>query len=84
MIAELMTPLIASSPLLKMFYSSLIAGVGVAIVFSLAILGAIRSSDMRRAGRSAAAGAYAALAASGLVLLAAVVVYGLILVGHKS
>jgi Na+/H+-dicarboxylate symporter len=79
-----MSPLIAASPLLKMFYSSLIAGISVAIVFSLAILGAIRSTDMRRAGRSGAAGAYAALAALGLVLSAAVVVYGLILVAHKS
>ena len=79
-----MTPLIAVSPLLKMFYSAFAAGVGVAIVFSVAIFGAVRAADMRRCGRVTMATAYAALAACGLALSAAVVIYGLILVGHKS
>lgn len=70
--------------LAKMFYSSLAAGVGVAIVFSIAIFGATRSSDMRRSGRSGAATAYAALGVVGLILAAGIVVYGLILVAHKS
>ena len=76
--------LLAASPLLKMFYSALAAGVGVAIVFSLAILGAVRASDMRRSGRGTAATAYAVLAAVGLVISAGIVAYGLILVGHKG
>ncbi len=76
--------LLAASALLKMIYSSLSVGVGVAVVFSMAIFGAVRSSDMRRSGRGTAASAYAALSACGLVISAAVVVYGLILVGHKS
>jgi hypothetical protein len=79
-----MTPVIAASPLLKMFYSALVAGVGVAVVFSLAIFGAIRTSEERRTGRTTAATAYAVVAVCGLLLSAAVVVYGLILVGHKS
>ena len=70
--------------LLKMVYASLAAGVGVAVVFSIAILGATRSSDMRRSGRGGAATAYAALAAVGVVVTAAIAVYGLILVAHKS
>jgi hypothetical protein len=70
--------------LAKMLYSSLIAGIGVALIFSIVILGAVRSSDMRRSGRGSAAAAYAALASVGLVLAIAVVVYGLILVAHKS
>jgi hypothetical protein len=76
--------LLAASPLLRMFYSSLVAGVAISVVFSLAILGAVRSSDMRRSGRSTAATAYAVLAACGLVISAGLVVYGLILVAHKS
>jgi hypothetical protein len=76
--------LLGASPLFKVFYSSLAAGVGVSVVFSVAIFGAVRSSDMRRSGRTTAATAYAALAACGLVISAAIVVYGLILVGHKS
>jgi hypothetical protein len=75
---------IDTDALLKMIYASLAAGVGVAVVFSLALLGAIRSSDMRRARRAGSAAAYAALAAVGVLVCCAVVVYGLLLVAHKS
>ena len=74
----------AGNALLKMFYSSLVAGVGVAVIFSIAILGITRSSDMRRARRRVAETAYAALAAVGLLLSTGMVVYGLLLVAHKS
>jgi hypothetical protein len=77
-----MSLVLATSPLLRMFYSALAAGVGVAFVFSVAIFGAVRSSDMRRGGRSRAAAAYAALAGCGFAASAAVVIYGLILVGQ--
>lgn len=70
--------------LIKMAYTSALAGVGVAVVFSIAILGATRSSDMRRENRAAAAAAYTALAAAGLLIAGAVVIYGLILVAHKT
>lgn len=71
------------SALLKMFYSSMLAGIGSATVFAVALFGATRASDMRRANRSGAATAYAALAAVGFIVVGAVVVYGLILVAHK-
>jgi hypothetical protein len=74
---------IDTSALLKMLYASLLAGVGIAVVFSLAIFGATRSGDMRRANRAGAATAYAVLAGVGFVLAGAIVVYGLILVGRK-
>lgn len=70
--------------LLKMLYASLAAGIGVAVIFSVVILGTVRSSDMRRSDRAGAATAYAVLAAVGLVLATGVVVYGLILVAHKG
>ncbi len=70
--------------LVRMLYSSLVAGVGVAVVFSIAILGVTRSSEMRRLHRSGPATAYAALAATGLLIAAATVIYGLILVTHKT
>ncbi len=76
--------LLAGAPVLKLFYSSLAAVVIIALVFSLAVLGAVRSADMRRAGRAQVAGLFAALAAAGLVVSAGVVVYGLILVAHKG
>jgi hypothetical protein len=74
---------INSSALLKMLYSSVLAGVSVAVIFSVAVLGATRSSDMRRANRNGVATAYAALAAVALALTAAIVIYGLTLVAHK-
>ncbi len=70
--------------LLKMLYSSVVAGVGVAVVFSVAILGMTRSSEMRREHRTAATAAYSVLAAAGLLISAGIVIYGLILVAHKT
>jgi hypothetical protein len=75
---------IDSGALLKMVYSSLIASIGITIIFATAILGAIRAGELRRANRSAAATAYAVLAALGITLAVAIVVYGLVLVAHKS
>jgi hypothetical protein len=70
--------------LLKVFYTSLVAGVGACFVFSIAVYGVIRSSDMRREQRLPAAASYALLGAVGLILAAAIVVYGLILLTRKS
>lgn len=70
--------------LLKMAYSSVLAGVGVAVVFSVAILGVARSGEMRREHRTGPAAAYTMLAAAGLLLAAGMVIYGLMLVAHKS
>ena len=69
--------------ILKMVYSSLAASIAVAIVFATAILGAVRSVDMRRAQRGTAAAAYAALATIGVLFATAIVVYGLVLIAHK-
>jgi uncharacterized membrane protein len=76
--------LVDGGALVKMVVASLVAGVSVSVVFSLAILGATRSSDMRRAHRPQAAGAYVALAVVATLLTAAIIVYGLVLVAHKS
>lgn len=78
------TALVETDALLKMVYASLVAGIGIAVVFSVALLGAIRSSDMRRTQRTGAAAAYAALAAVGLLVCCAAVVYGLTLVARKT
>ena len=75
---------IDTSALLKMLYSSLLASIFVAVVFSTALLGAIRASDMRRAGRAVAATAYTVLAALGLLLASGAIVYGLVLIARKS
>lgn len=75
---------IDTTALLKMLYSSVLAGVGVTFVFSLTVLGAIRASDMRRANRTGPAAAYGALAIAGLLLTTGIIVFGLILLTRKG
>jgi hypothetical protein len=75
---------IASNALLKVLYSSLAAGIGISLVFSIAILALVRSSEMRRDHRTNAAVGYGALAACALSVSGAIVVYGVFLVAHKS
>jgi hypothetical protein len=74
----------ATAPLLRMVYSSLIAGVSIALVFSIAVFGVIRSSDMRRSNRAGASARFAALGLLALLASAAIAIVGLILVIHKS
>jgi uncharacterized membrane protein YhaH (DUF805 family) len=69
--------------LLKMLYSSVLAGLSVSIVISLAIYGLTRSSDMRRLHRGGAATAYAVLALVAVALTTALVIYALLLVARK-
>ena len=75
---------VAVAALVKMLYASALAGISVAVVFSLAVLGVTRSNEMRRAHRARAATAYAALALIGLAIAAGIVVYGLVLITRKS
>ena len=75
---------IDTGALVKMLYSSLLAGIGVSVIFSVAVLGATRSADMRRLKRGSAAVAYATLAILGLLITTGVVVYGLILLTRKG
>jgi hypothetical protein len=76
--------ILATAPLLKMVYSSLIAGISVAVVFSLAVFGVIRSSDERRANRAGASARYATLGLLALLATAAIAIIGLIVVIHKG
>ena len=62
---------------------SLLAGVGVTLAFSLAIVGATRMVEMRRDGRGVEAGAYAALMIIGLAASGAAVVFGIIVMTTK-
>lgn len=64
-------------------WSAALAGIGVCIVFSLAIVGAARSSEAHKANRMAAGLAYAALALAGVAGTLAAVVYGVVLLTTK-
>ena len=70
--------------LLRVFYTAFVAGVGASLVFSLAVYGIVRSTELRREQRAAAAAGYGLLGAIGLTLTAALIVYGLILLARKS
>jgi ABC-type sulfate transport system permease subunit len=57
--------------------ASLVGGIGVTVVFSLAIYGSTRFTEMQREHRPLEAAGYAALAVAGLLVTAAVVGFGL-------
>jgi hypothetical protein len=63
---------------------SLVAGVGVTVVFALAVYGATRSTDMRQAGRNAIAMVYGFIAVLGGAATLGAVAYGIYLVQHKG
>jgi len=69
--------------LLKTVVAAFIAGVGVTLIFSLAILGAARFADLSRDGRRVAAASFGALAIVALAAAAAVVTIGIIVMTRK-
>jgi hypothetical protein len=73
-----------AADLLRVVWTSVVASVVVSILFSGAIVGLIRASELRRASRGGAAAGYTAVALLGLALCVAAVVYGVILVSQKS
>jgi hypothetical protein len=60
----------------QLIWVSLVAGVGISALFSLAIVGSARAADARRSGQGGAAAGWAALAALALLLFAAGVALG--------
>jgi uncharacterized membrane protein YjfL (UPF0719 family) len=59
----LATAIVDTHALLELVYVSLIAGVGICIVYAIAVVGITRSQESKRAHHRVAAGLYAALAA---------------------
>lgn len=78
-----MAVIVQTKELLQTIAASLIAGVGVTLVFSVAIWGSARFADLSRNERPLAAGAAAALAALAALLTLASVVYGIVVMSHK-
>ena len=71
------------SALLKTVVGAFISGVGVTLVFSVAILGAARFAESSRDGRPAVATVFGALAIVALAAVAAAVVIGIIVMAAK-
>lgn len=82
-----MTPLLASlvegEELAQSVVASVVAGVGVTVVFSVAIWGAVRFVDLSRDQRPLAAAAAALLAAVALTATIGAVVVGILVMTHK-
>ncbi len=78
-----MAVVVETKELLQTVIASVVAGVGITVVFSVAIWGVARFADLSRSERPIAAGAAATLAAlAGLVTLAAVA-FGILIMSSK-
>jgi hypothetical protein len=64
-------------------WTAAVAGVGVTIVFSIAVLGATRAADLRRDDRDAQAVLFAGLGLLGFAATIAAVVYAITLITTK-
>lgn len=68
---------VAVGDLLQVVLASLVAGLGVTVIFALAIVGATRARDAHRNGQAAATLAWAGLSVAALTGVAAAVLAGL-------
>jgi hypothetical protein len=75
--------IVETKELLETVAASLIAGVGMTFVFSIAIWGVARFAEHSRSERPLAAGASAAVAALALAATLAGVVFGIVVMTHK-
>jgi hypothetical protein len=69
--------------LLKTVVGAFVSGVGVVLIFSVAILGAARFAEMNRDGRLAAASLFGALTVVALAAVGAAVAIGIIVMTAK-
>lgn len=81
-----MTPLgavVDGRALLQVVWVSAAAGVGLSLIFSLAIAGAARAGQQRRAGNAGAAALWSAIAAACGALCAVAVVLAVVIMLRK-
>jgi hypothetical protein len=79
----MLATVVDTNALLKTVVAAFVAGVGVTLIFSLAILGAARFVDLNHDGRQVAAVAFGALTVVALVAAAALVAIGIIVMTRK-
>lgn len=61
-------------------WSATLAGVGVSVIFALTVLGATRSADHQRDGRTSLATAYGLLGLVGVAATLGAIAWGIILI----
>lgn len=71
--------MVETKELMQTVIASLIAGIGMTVVFSIAIWGVARFADFSRSERPLAAGAAAVLAGLALTATVAGVVFGIVI-----
>jgi hypothetical protein len=69
--------------LVELVWAAALAGVAVAVCFSVVIIGAARAEDCRRHRRSGSAGAYAALSVVAGVAFLGIVIFGISVITTK-
>jgi hypothetical protein len=79
----LVAALVETEELLETALYASIAGIGLTLVFSLAIWGATRFADLSRDERPAAAAAAAALTTIALITCLAAIVVGIVVMAQK-
>ena len=70
--------------LLKVVYSALAAGLGVAIAFSLAVAGATKLADELRESRTVRATLFGIVAVAGFAVCIAAIVLGIVVMTQKD
>ena len=83
MTGALLATLVDADALLKSVGAAAASGLGVILIFSLALFGAVRFADLSRDERRFAAGAAAVLAVVGAVAFVAAVVAGIVVMTQK-
>jgi cation transporter-like permease len=78
-----MAVVVETKQLLETVVASLVAGVGVTVIFSVAIWGVGRFADLSRDERPLAAGAAAALAGLAVLVTLAAVAFGIVIMSSK-
>ena len=68
----------------QVIWVSLVAGIGVTILFSVVIWGADKAGDARRAGQDGQALAYGVLAMTAMVVFGLAVIFGVIVMLQKD
>jgi hypothetical protein len=74
---------IDTGKLLELVWASVLAGVAVAICFSLVIIGAARAEDCRRNRRSGSATAYATLSVLAALAFLGIAAFGITVITAK-
>ncbi|HET9163912.1 MAG TPA: hypothetical protein VFN89_10805 [Solirubrobacterales bacterium] len=78
-----MAEIVQTKELVETVIASLVAGVGVTAIFSMAIWGGARFVDLSRSGRPVAAGAAATLCGLALVVTLGAVAAGIVVMTSK-